>query len=172
MKKDSFVKTNEIFSVNKPKIVHFLLTLILLAVFSAKCDNEDRFQFPNVYLNVSINLLTDPEFISLRSAGNSQEIIYHPNGDNTIGYDNNGIIIYNSGDDRELFYAFDRTCPHDLPESVAIESNGSSATCPSCESVFVFPSLGQPAFGSVSKYFLKKYNTYYNPNTGVLQITN
>lgn len=156
----------------KSKIVHFLLTLVLLAIFSAKCDNGDRFQFPVTYINVSINILTDPEFISLMSAGISQEIIYHPNGDVSIGYDNNGIIIYNSGDDRELFYAFDRTCPHDLPESVAIESDGSSATCPTCGSVFVFPSLGQPSIGSPSKYFLKKYKTYYNPNTGLLQITN
>ena len=156
----------------RSKIIYFLLTLVLVVIFSTKCDDGDQFQFPLVYMNVSINIKTDPEFISLMVSGNSQEIIYHPNGDNTIGYDNNGIIVYNTGDDREPFFAFDRTCPHDLPESYAIESDVSSATCPNCGSMFVFPSEGQPSIGSPSKYFLKKYRVTYNPNTGLLQITN
>ncbi|MBN1118785.1 MAG: hypothetical protein JXA77_16355 [Bacteroidales bacterium] len=139
--------------------------------FAVRCNNEDPFEFPLVYLNASINIFTDPEFISLIAPGNSLEITHHPNGDASIGYNNNGIIVYNSGDDKEPFYAFDRTCPHDLPASVAINSNGSSATCPECGSQFVFPSEGQPSIGSASKYYLKKYKTYYNPNTGDLVIT-
>jgi uncharacterized Zn-finger protein len=158
--------------VVRSKIIHFSLTFIFLVVFHIRCDNKDSFEFPFVYLDVSINVFTDPEFINLAGAGNALELIYHPNGDNSIGYDNNGIIVYNTGDDQELFYAFDRTCPHDLPESISIESNGNSATCPQCGSVYVYPSAGQPAIGSVSKYFLKKYKTYFNPNTGDLRITN
>lgn len=156
----------------RSKITYFSLTFVLLIVFLVRCDNKDRFEFPVVYLDVNINIFTDPEFIDLTGAGNSVELTHHPNGDKSIGYDNNGIIIYNTGYDQELFYAFDRTCPHDLPESVAIESNGNSATCPKCGSVYVFPSEGQPAIGSVSKYYLKKYKTYFNPNTGDLKITN
>jgi hypothetical protein len=97
------------------------------------------------------------------------EITNHPNGDATIGYDNNGIIIYNNGD---MFYAFDRTCPNDLPSSVPISCDGSLATCPVCKSVYVLPSEGLPSTGSLAKYYLKSYYTSYNKNTGVLHISN
>ena len=156
----------------RSKITFFSLTVIFLACLLARCDNKDPFEFPVVYLDVTINISTDPEFMVLAGAGNSIELTKHPNGDNSIGYDNNGIIVYNTGYDLDPYYAFDRTCPHDLPESIAVESNGNSATCPQCGSVYVFPSDGQPAIGSVSKYYLKKYKTYFNPNTGELRITN
>ena len=63
---------------------------------------------------------------------------------------------------------------HDLPVSVSVEviNNGSSARCPRCASVFVLASEGQPATGSVSRYYLKKYRTTFNPNTGDLQVYN
>lgn len=138
-------------------------------LLATECGNKDEFEFPPVYLNVTMNLLTDPEFLTLNSPGESMDIIYHPNGDVTIGYDNNGIIVYNNGDE---FYAYDRTCPHDLPNSVAISSDGSMATCPVCNSIYVLPSEGLPSTGSVSKYYLKRYHTSYNVNTGVLYISN
>jgi hypothetical protein len=110
----------------------------------------------------------------LSQIGNSMEITNHPNGNPTIGYDNNGIIVYNNGDEYETYYAFDRTCPNDLPESVAVSLDDSkaTATCPKCGSVFVLPSEGLPSSGSVSKHALKKYRTYFNPNTGELIISN
>lgn len=154
------------------KLIHFSLTLILLSIFSIQCNDKERFEFPVIYMSASINIFNDAEFISLRGAGNSMVLTSHPNGDASIGYDNNGIIIYNTGDDREMFFVFDRTCPHDLPKSVAIKSNGNSGTCPECGSSYVYPSEGQPSLGSVSPYFLKKYRAFYNPNTGVLKISN
>lgn len=155
----------------RSKLVHFCLTLTLLLVFTVSCGETDNFKFPQVYLNVTINV-KQAGFITLDVPGNSQEILVHPNGESSIGFDNNGIVVYNTGDDREPFYAFDRTCPHDLPGSVAVKSNGNNAKCPKCGSVYVFPSEGQPSTGSVSKYFLEKYRTYYNPNTGDLRIQN
>ena len=121
---------------------------------------------------VDMNIQTDPEFMLLLQPATSMEITTHPNGDATIGYDNNGIIVYNTGDYREPFYAFDRTCPNELPESVAIELDGNMAVCPVCNSVYMLPSEGIPAIGSASKYYLKKYHTSYNPNTGDLIISN
>jgi nitrite reductase/ring-hydroxylating ferredoxin subunit len=148
----------------------FFLFICIIGVFLASgCENTDKFQFPPVYLSVSINLINDPEFLSLQQASASMEITRHPNGESTIGYANNGIIVYNNGDE---FYAFDRTCPHDLPASVAISLDGSMAKCPKCGSVYVLPSAGLPASGSVSKYYLKQYHTSYNINTGVLFIGN
>lgn len=154
------------------KLIHFSFFIAFLSLFSIQCNDKEKFDFPVVYMNASLNIFTDAEFLSLRGAGNSMEITSHPNGDASIGYDNNGIIIYNTGDEREMFYVFDRTCPYDLPNSVSIVSNGNSGKCPVCGSSYVYPSEGQPALGSISPYFLKKYKAYYNPNTGLLQITN
>lgn len=154
------------------KLKFFSLQVIFISLFFAGCTDRNEFEFPVVYMYASLNVLTDAEYMSLSQTGNSLEILTHPNGDVSLGYDNNGIIIFNNGDSREPFYAFDRTCPHDLPGSFAIECNGNIATCPQCESVYVFPSEGIPATGSVSKYYLKKYRTSYNPNTGLLTISN
>ena len=146
------------------KLIHFSLIPIVVICLSSACDRPDEFRFPYVEMNITMNILTDAEFISLQAPSMSLEIINHPNGNTTIGYDNNGIILFNSGDYNEPFYAFDRTCPHDLPKSIAIELDGSVAICPSCKSVYVLPSEGQPTKGSVSKYFLHKYRTNYYPN--------
>lgn len=154
------------------KLIHFSLIIVLSGLFSIQCNDKNQFEFPVVYMDASINIYTDAEFLSLRGAGNAMEITSHPNGDNTLGYDNNGILIYNSGIDQEMYYVFDRTCPFDLPNSVAVELNGNTAICPTCGSVYVLPSEGQPSIGSKSPYFLKKYHSYFNPNTGLLQITN
>jgi hypothetical protein len=158
--------------VTRSKLKFFSLTIVFLILFLTGCGERDDFEFPAVYISVSINISNDAEFMSLSSPGNSLDIIGHPNGDISLGYDNNGIIVYNSGDYKEPFYAFDRTCPNDLPESIAISSDGSQATCPKCKSVYVLSVEGYPANGSVSKHYLKKYHTSYNPNSGELIISN
>ncbi len=119
-------------------------------------------------MNVTISVDTDPEFIDIRLPSGAVEIVTHPNGGSNLGYDNNGLIIFHGV---SKFYAFDRTCPNCLPESIAVElEDNSTAVCPLCESVYVLPSEGQPAYGSVSRYFLHQYNAYYS--SGVLQIYN
>ena len=150
------------------KIIQFSLIFSILFLLTVNCNDPNRFVFPYVYMDASINIDTDPEFASLRIESNAMQVLNHPNGGTSLGYDNNGIIIFH-GVDR--FYAFDRTCPNDLPQSVAVElKDNSTAVCPVCKSVFVLPSEGQPAIGSVSKYFLHQYSTYYSG--GVLQIYN
>lgn len=143
------------------------------AIFSVQCENPDTMPVPFVPMDMRLNIDTDPEFIALQTPGISMKITQHPEGRSTIGYDDNGLIIYHY-QFRKLFYAFDATCPHDLPVSVSVEviNNGSSAMCPKCESVFVLASEGQPATGSVSRYYLKKYRTTFNPNSGDLQVYN
>ena len=143
-------------------VINFISAILLIS-----CNDRDRFEFPYVYMNVSINIDTDPEYAQIRIPSEAVQVINHPNGGTSLGYDNNGLIIYH-GIDR--FYAYDRTCPNELPESVAIELDGSTARCPVCNSVYVLPSDGQPAYGSVSKYILHQYKTYYS--SGVLQIYN
>ncbi len=126
---------------------------------------------PYVPMDLTINLNVDPEFNDLRVPAASMKLTKHPEGRTTIGYDNNGLILYHY-EYWKTFYAFDATCPHDLPESVSLEVDGSSAVCPKCHSVYVLTSEGQPAVGSVSKFFLKKYRTAFNVNSGDLRVYN
>ncbi len=120
-------------------------------------------------MNFMINVNTDAEFISLQVAGNSKEIFYNTVGASSLGYDNNGLIVYNHGGG---FYVFDKTCTYDFPESVAVDLNGSKAVCPKCGSVFILPSIGAPAEGGLARHSLKEYRNSFNPNTGTLHVYN
>lgn len=156
--------------VRHSKLIHFSLTLILSVLFSVGCEESNIMPVPYVPMDLRINIDRDAEFIDLQTPSISMKLTRHPEGRSTIGYDNNGLIIYHY-EFRKTFYAFDATCPHDLPESVSLVLDGSSAICPKCESVFVLASEGQPAAGSVSRYFLKKYrSTFYS--SGVLHVYN
>lgn len=149
----------------------FLIFSLLLVLFSSSCQKEEQHPVPNVYINFIINLQDDPEFYHLRFQGTSVVITSSTIGTLSLGFNDNGIIIYNAGDGE--FYAFDRTCPHDLPESIAVESDGNNlATCPQCGSIYVFPSMGAPTLDSPAKWPLKTYHAFYNPNTGDLKISN
>jgi nitrite reductase/ring-hydroxylating ferredoxin subunit len=152
--------------------LRIFLILCLLIYVNSECKKEEQHPIPDVYVNFLINIQTDPEYFFLLTQGNSIVINSSEIGALSLGYNNNGIIIYNSGDGE--FYAFDRTCPHDIPESIVVETDGISgfATCPQCGSVYVFPSMGLPTVDSPSRWPLKKYNAFYNPNTGDLLVTN
>jgi len=157
----------------KQSNLHFFpIISFFLIIISASCKPEEQHPVPDVYVNFSINLSDDPEFYILRSQGTSVIITSSTIGAYSLGYDDNGIIIYNAGS--EEFYAFDRTCPFDLPESVAIEIDGSGTfgTCPRCSSIYIFSGMGLPGTGSSSNWPLKSYTTSYNPNTGDLFVSN
>jgi len=149
----------------------FLIITFIPFIISLSCRPEEKHPVPDIYVNFNINLQTDPEYYILRTQGTSVVVTSSAFGGLNIGYDNNGIIVYNAGGE---YYAFDRTCPFDFPESVTIEvdGTGSTGTCPRCSSIYVFPAMGLPADGSVSDWPLKTYNAFYNPNTGDLFISN
>ena len=139
-------------------------------LITVKCDNPDRFEIPGVYFDFTIFIESDVEFYSLQAAGNSIQLSALSVGLSSLGYDNNGIIIYNNGSE---FLAFDRTCPHDFPTSIAVNSEGAgSAKCPECGSIFMFPALGFPPSGSPSKYPLKEYKTIFSSVSGALRVFN
>ncbi len=146
--------------MNHSKLIYFSVILLLTSIFSVECENPDHVAIPYVYMDLTINIDRDPEFIKLQAASNSVKIEVHPEGRASVGYDNNGIIIYHQ-EYRKVFYAFDATCPHDLPKSVSLNVDGSKAVCPECGSVYILPSEGIPAEGSPSKHFLKKYHTAF-----------
>jgi nitrite reductase/ring-hydroxylating ferredoxin subunit len=77
------------------------------------------------------------------------------------GFDGNGIIIYNGGDD---FYAYDRTCPYDYEVnglSVKVKIDFTIATCPKCGTIYSLSASGTPASG-VGRYPLKNYRTSFD----------
>jgi hypothetical protein len=148
------------------KIKYFFL--LLLALLFMKCDTPDRFEIPAVYLDFTIRVSSDVQFYDLTIPGLSMEIDAQMVGLPSLGYDNNGLIVYNNGD---LYYAFDRTCPHDFPGSIPVNGDGTtSAKCPECSSVYLFPAFGVPTDKSVSKYPLKEYRTSYM--NGILRVYN
>jgi nitrite reductase/ring-hydroxylating ferredoxin subunit len=91
---------------------------------------------------------------------------------NSLGYNNNGIIIYRNSQDE--FFAYDRTCTYHVEESNAVnlETNQMFAVCPKCGTKYQLYWSGIPTDEGPSVYPLKQYKTSYNPNTFELQITN
>ncbi|MGD2034929.1 MAG: hypothetical protein PVF73_07730 [Bacteroidales bacterium] len=153
------------------KLSYFSYFCILFLSLPSGCEKYKNHPIPEVYLNFSINILYDPEFIRLQAQNNSMVITNNTLGILSLGYNNNGILVYNAGGE---FYAFDRTCPYDYPESIIVESDGTSgiATCPVCGSVYVLPSRGAPSLEGPATFPLKEYNAFYNPNTGNVNVYN
>ena len=148
-----------------------LFTGLLIFLLLISCDNKIADPIPDVYFSIELNIKAETQFFYLNTQDNAMEISARQVGVSYLGYDNNGIIIYNAGSG--IFYAFDRTCPNEIPNSVVTSlTSNNIATCPVCKSQYVLPSEGAPANGSVSQYYLKRYKTSYNANTGVLYVYN
>ncbi len=154
--------------MNKSKLRLFWLILIL--GWGVSCEKGDNFQLPGVNIDFTLSIYGDVEFYSLQVAGNSMVITADMLGLTSLGYDNNGIIVYNSGSG---FFAFDRTCPNCYPSSYAIESDGGSyGECPNCGSGFLYTTGGTPTTGSESKYALQDYYAVYYSNSGTVRVYN
>jgi nitrite reductase/ring-hydroxylating ferredoxin subunit len=127
----------------------------------ASCLKEKNNVIPDVYVNFTLDL-TDPEFINLTSIGSDTVNARTNNwGYGAAGFDGNGIIIYNGGDD---FYAYDRTCPHDYALnglSIKVKIDFTIATCPKCGTVYALSASGTPASG-IGRYPLKNYKTSFD----------
>lgn len=147
------------------KLIYFSLILPLSLTLGGGCEKTYDDVIPTVTVDFTINIDTDPDYISLQAVASSLLITQHPQGESSIGYDDNGVIVYHS-EYRSVFYAFDATCPNCMPSSVALEVDGSVAVCPVCESKFMLPGEGVPTTGSESKYSLKEYNSrFYSDGT-------
>ncbi|MBN1951350.1 MAG: hypothetical protein JW801_09100 [Bacteroidales bacterium] len=154
------------------KITFFILFSTALFLISSSCEEEKQHPIPDVYINFSINLFDDPQYFRLNDLGATMVVNNEDLGVLSLGYFNNGVIIHNNGDGE--FFVYDRTCPHDIPDNIAIETETYSVlgTCPECGSIYVFSSMGAPADGSVSNWSLKRYQAVFNPNTGDLFVSN
>lgn len=153
------------------KLLLFSIICIVFVFLSSGCEKYNQHPIPKVYVNFAINIQYDAEFIRLQSANNSLVITNNTIGVIALGYDNNGVIVYNAGDE---FYAFDRTCPYDYPKSIIVKSDGTSgmATCPECKSIFILAGRGAPTTDGPAVFPLKEYRVYYNPNKGTVNVYN
>lgn len=133
---------------NASKVIFIgLLAGIFLSITS--CVEEEPKIVPDVYVYISINLDL-PQYNSLNSTNNAIKIANE-------GYNKNGVIVYRYSLDE--FFAFDATCPQhiEISKSVNLDDNGTAgtATCPHCQTVYFFASLGYPSSG----FPLKRYST-------------
>jgi nitrite reductase/ring-hydroxylating ferredoxin subunit len=155
-----------------PNVHFFYLSCIVLFLNSSSCVKDKGNAFPYVFVNITINLYSDPEFTHLQADGNSQIILSSMLGITSLGYGNKGLVIYNASGGE--FYAFDATCPYDLPEINGVEMTGTSGIveCPKCHSRYGLSSYGMPTVKGPATYPLHEYSAYYFPSTRDLNIRN
>ncbi|MBN2350104.1 MAG: hypothetical protein JXJ22_14790 [Bacteroidales bacterium] len=158
------------------KYIFFKTKLAILSVFLMflvtliSCEKSNSDVIPDTVVNITINVLDDPEYYMLRVANNAVKITRNFPGSFT-GYNNNGIIVYNAGNE---FYAFDCTCTYQVEKSISVflGSLEGTAMCPECNSLFLLMNNGQPTNDGPAHFPLKNYKTYYSPSTGEIHIYN
>ncbi len=151
---------------NIKKFRKILLLLFFFLLHPSGCVNEPPETVPDVPVNITVDLN------QYAIAPASSFIITNQMvGSLSLGYNNNGIIIYR---DITEFYAYDRTCPHHIEKSTAVvlSSNPLLAECPECHSFYNLQAEGLPTENSPSKYRLKKYHPTYYPGNNILQVNN
>jgi hypothetical protein len=157
--------------MKQSNLIFFLIIIIVMFNFSS-CIKDKQADFPYVPVSFTINISFDPEYIMLQAQGNAQLIASYELGYSSLGYGNNGVIVYNAGGGE--FYAFDATCPYELPEIFKVELSETEgvSVCPRCHSRYILPGLGMPTKAGPAVYPLHEYHAYYNSNTGNLSISN
>jgi len=91
--------------------IFLLIALLLMAAVSCERDKNDV--IPDVYVDFYVDLRSDVYFFDFVSTITSSVYISASTnnwGPRAAGYDGNGIILYHA--DWDMFYAYDRTCPH------------------------------------------------------------
>ncbi|MBN2610623.1 MAG: hypothetical protein JXB00_03625 [Bacteroidales bacterium] len=150
---------------NKTNLRFFFI--FLAAILPQSCAKELEEAVPETYVNINLNL-------SHYSIGINQSLVLTNTMVNvsSLGYNNNGIILFRYSQDE--FYAYDRTCPYHVEESVAVELDGNQmfAICPECGSKYQLWYYGTPTDAGPSINPLKQYRVFYNPNTFEINISN
>jgi hypothetical protein len=141
-----------------------LITFLICVTFlfaTSSCSKSKYDVIPDVYVDFTISF-SDPQFWNISTAGTSA-IVTSTNiaGQVSVGYDDNGVIIYNTASG---YYAFDRTCPNCYKNgglSIAVEIGDLDiyAVCPECKTKYVLPSSGTPTSEGPGEYILKNYHT-------------
>jgi nitrite reductase/ring-hydroxylating ferredoxin subunit len=145
----------------KSKLIFFFIAFSV--IFSlASCKKSKYDVIPDVYIDFTINL-TDIIFRDLGAITNHVIVTSATNnwGERSAGYANSGIIVYRST--LEQFYAYDRTCPHDLVldgSIIKVNVDFINAICPKCGTNYSLDTGGTP-FSGPGRYPLKNYKTSF-----------
>jgi hypothetical protein len=155
---------NPMKSINN--LIKSLVFFVLILPLATQCVEEPVDIVPDVPVNVVMEL-NHYDLLPASSMVVTNQMVAAL----SLGYDNNGIIIYR---DISEFYAYDRTCPYHVEKSipVVLSSNPLYAECPECHSLYQLWFNGFPTEDGPSKYPLKNYQTTYFPNNNSLQIYN
>lgn len=143
--------------------IFLIITAALLLTLS--CSREKNEVIPDITIDFVISF-SDPEFFDLYYSPGTSVLIgsaHRHLGLGTSGFDNNGIIIYNTGLQGFEYSAYDRTCPHCYVtdgSSVAVNVDGVYAVCPKCSTNYALGASGLPQTGP-GQYYLKNYHTGY-----------
>ena len=153
------LQLNSIPLKSKSKIGFFLI-IMSFAISLSSCNKKNDV-IPDVFVNFTLDTY-DPEFVSLTSIGSDTVDARTNNwGSLAAGFNGNGIIIYNGGDD---FYAYDRTCPHDYEAnglSIKVKIDFTIAICPKCGTIYSLSASGTPASG-IRKISSEKLRTSFD----------
>lgn len=135
------------------------ILIYLSVIFLFGCTKNDKTNncFPFIPINLSVNLDL-PEFLELRTPGNSKY----------IAGGQNGIVIYNINGTQ--FKAYDRACPNHITNCAPMEIENNIRLKCSCDGVEYNILNGAPLSGD-STCFAKEYFVE-NLNGTVLRITN
>lgn len=141
----------------------FLLAIILSYSFAKEAHDI----VPDTYINIKINM--NNHLIGL----NQSKIFTNTMVNVTsLGYNNNGIIVYMANQNE--YYAYDRTCTYHVEESIPVDLdiNTMFAICPVCSSKYQLFWSGIPTDAGPSNFPLKQYKAVFNPNISELNIFN
>lgn len=145
-------------------VTHFFVYILLIFAFSS-CSSDEEYDpvIPHTYVNITLHL---DYYTQLNTTGTP---VYIDNiAGKTQGYRGHGIIVMRLND---KFVAYDATCTHDTEIKEHLEIEGLFAKCPVCESKFnLYDSY--PFKGSVARYPMKVYKTYFSSSNNTLRITN
>lgn len=148
--------------------LRFFLILMSGIILFQSCTKETSDVVPETYINIVLysDITTQIGISQSRIITNTMVPV------NSLGYDNNGIIIYRNSQNE--YFAYDRTCTYHIEESIAVNlwTNPMFAVCPKCNTKYQLFWSGIPADEGPSVYPLKQYKASYNPNTFELHITN
>lgn len=147
------------------KIIFFFF---LLMFFSCQKDQYDV--IPDVYINVDINLNIFPVGVGDIRIFDAKDLNV-----NSLGYNNNGILIIRKGisdNPTEDFEAYDRTCPVCISYGNKVVDKTTTTGIVKCSHCGTQYNLYENGIAINKNLFLKKYKVFYNVNNNTLRVMN
>ncbi len=125
------------------KIRYFFIPLIF-AFLPVSCEKNKNDVIPDEYVNFTLDLKDYQNIYNIIGSDtvNKYDLRIYYGREYAGGYNDNGIIIYFSG---EGYCAFDRTCPHDFKIngiSVKVKVDFIQARCPKCGTLYALSASG------------------------------